>query len=330
MSSSYAFAGGGAAGGDVPDPADEDDFPTSSGEFNQVGVSSKYARSDHGHRGVPPERQITAGTGLSGGGTLAADRSLAVAYGTSAGTATEGNDSRVTGSAQKSANLSDLGSAATARTNLGVPSTARQITAGALLTGGGDLTADRTLAVADRGLLLRDAMQPSGRYETRSRMDSGVGSSGITSGTLYLVPIWLPSGLTISAITFVTGTTAGATLTNQWFALFNNSRVMLAVTSNDTTTAWGSNSAKTLSIATTAAGAAASYATTYEGVHYLGLVVTATTMPTIHSGGSANVALAGATPGVGGSNTGQTTPPAFPFTANAPTQGGPLAYAYVT
>lgn len=329
MTSSYTFAGGGE-GEDVPDPAGPSDFPSSVGEFNQVGSAEEYARADHGHRGVPPERQVSAGTGLSGGGDLAADRTLTVAYGTSAGTSTQGNDTRVTGSAQKAANLSDLASAATARTNLAVPSTGRQITAGALLTGGGDLTADRALAVSDRGLLLRDAMQPSGRYETRSRLDSGVGSSGITSGTLYLVPIWLPSGLTVASVTFVAGTTAGATLTNQWFALFNNSRVMLAVTSNDTTTAWGSNSAKTLSIAATAAGAAASYATTYEGVHYLGLVVTATTTPTIHSGGSANLALAGATPGVGGSNTGQTTPPGFPFTANAPTQGGPLAYAYVT
>lgn len=44
----------------------------------------------------------------------------AVQYGTSAGTAAQGNDSRITGAAQKSSNLSDLGSASTARTNLGL------------------------------------------------------------------------------------------------------------------------------------------------------------------------------------------------------------------
>lgn len=41
-------------------------------------------------------RQIIAGTGLTGGGDLTADRTLAVAYGTAASTATQGNDTRVT------------------------------------------------------------------------------------------------------------------------------------------------------------------------------------------------------------------------------------------
>lgn len=63
---------------------------------------------------------IIAGTGLTGGGTLAADRTLSVSYGTTAGTAAQGNDSRITGAAQKASNLSDLASASTARTNLGL------------------------------------------------------------------------------------------------------------------------------------------------------------------------------------------------------------------
>jgi hypothetical protein len=44
---------------------------------------------------VPTSRQILAGTGLTGGGTLAADRTLTVAYGSSAGTAAAGNDARL-------------------------------------------------------------------------------------------------------------------------------------------------------------------------------------------------------------------------------------------
>jgi hypothetical protein len=47
---------------------------------------------------VPVARAITAGTGLTGGGDLSADRTLAVSYGSSAGTAAQGNDSRLSDS----------------------------------------------------------------------------------------------------------------------------------------------------------------------------------------------------------------------------------------
>lgn len=43
---------------------------------------------------------ISAGTGLTGGGDLSANRTLNVAYGTSAGTAAQGNDARITGAIQ--------------------------------------------------------------------------------------------------------------------------------------------------------------------------------------------------------------------------------------
>lgn len=47
--------------------------------------------------GAPTTRLVSAGTGLSGGGDLSADRSLAVSYGTAAGTSAQGNDSRFVG-----------------------------------------------------------------------------------------------------------------------------------------------------------------------------------------------------------------------------------------
>jgi hypothetical protein len=179
-------------------------------------------------------------------------------------------------------------------------------------------------------ILLRNAMVPSGRIETRSRLDSGVTSSTVTSGTLYLIPVWLPIGTVVNSITFVAGNTGFSTLTNQWFTLHDNSRVQLAVTANDGATAWAAQAVKTLGVATVAAGAAASFTTTYAGVHYLGFMVTATTMSNMLGGGAGGAATENAAPAFGACNAGLTTPQAFPFTATAPSSAGPLFYAYVS
>lgn len=73
---------------------------------------------------VETSRTITAGTGLTGGGNLSANRTLNVEYGTTEGTAAQGDDNRITGAMQKANNLSDVVSAATARSNLGLKSAA--------------------------------------------------------------------------------------------------------------------------------------------------------------------------------------------------------------
>ncbi|CAG5072881.1 hypothetical protein DYBT9623_04421 [Dyadobacter sp. CECT 9623] len=44
---------------------------------------------------VPTSRLVSTGTGLTGGGTLAADRTISVAFGTTAGTVAQGNDIRI-------------------------------------------------------------------------------------------------------------------------------------------------------------------------------------------------------------------------------------------
>lgn len=177
-----------------------------------------------------------------------------------------------------------------------------------------------------KGDLLKAALQGT-RNETRSRMESGTNGT-ISSGFLYLVPIYLASGTVVNSITFVSGSTAAVTPTHQWFGLYDQNRVQLATTTNDTTTAWAGNAIKTLSIAQKASGAASSFATTYSGLHYLGICVSAATMPTITGGATLSSPLHSLTPTFGVSNSGQTGPPAFPFTANAVTGPGPTAYAY--
>ncbi len=136
---------------------------------------------------------ISAGTGLTGGGDLSANRSLAVSYGTIAGTAVQGNDSRVTGAVQ----------------------TTRQVIAGTGLSGGGDLSADRTLAVT-YGTAASTAAQGND-----SRITAAVANTRqISSGT------GLTGGGDLSAdrtLTVAYGTTAGTATQG------NDTRVVNAV-----------------------------------------------------------------------------------------------------
>lgn len=145
----------------------------------------------------------------------------------------------------------------------------------------------------------------------------------LTSGTLRLVGIALPSGLLVSTITFLSGTTAAVLPTNQWFVLLDGSRLMLGVTGDDTTTAWGANATKTLTLA-------AAHRTTYAGLHYVGLMVAATTVPTLIGVSSTSVVTALVPMVAGQADTGMTTPPAAPFTAAAFSATSAMPYAFVS
>ncbi|MDX3634347.1 right-handed parallel beta-helix repeat-containing protein [Streptomyces europaeiscabiei] len=200
-------------------------------------------------------------------------------------------------------------------------------------TGLDDQSTGAELSPFDAAGALEVMIRPSGRYETTSRLRCGTTSTP-TSGTLYLVPIWLPKGAVISNISFVSGGTAMVTPTNWWFTLHDRSRVALARTADQLTASWAANTVKTLAIAQTTAGAASSYTTTYGGLHYLGVMIKATTVPNLVSEGSVADVLASVAPGLGGTDTGQTTPPTVTggaFTAGAFGAGsGILLHGYTT
>lgn len=137
-----------------------------------------------------------------------------------------------------------------------------------------------------------------------------VNTAVLSSGRLSGQAIWLEAGMTISSISFFSATTGAGTPTNQLFGLFDSSRNLLMSSVNNTTTAWAANSIKTLALTST-------FTTTYSGLYYLGVMVTATTVPTL-KGNTAKTGgqLQAAAPSMGGtSNTGLTT--ALPATANA-------------
>ena len=118
----------------------------------------------------------------------------------------------------------------------------------------------------------------------------------------------MPAGTTINSISFWSATTALATGTNQLFGLYDQNLNLLRSSVNDTSIAWAANSRKTLSLTS-------AFTTTYSGLYYLGIMVAATTVPTLKgntakTGGQLNAG----TPSMGGtSTTGLTT--ALPATA---------------
>jgi hypothetical protein len=148
----------------------------------------------------------------------------------------------------------------------------------------------------------------------------------LTSGTLRLgAPLILPAGQTVSSISICSSTTAAGTPTNQWFCLVRQSDLaVLAKTVNDTTAAWATNALKTLSLA-------AAYTPNSDEAVYLGVVVTATTVPTL-IGWSVNAALIAAlSPALSGNSTASlTTPDSLGATAAAVTSSSLTHWGYVS
>jgi hypothetical protein len=149
-------------------------------------------------------------------------------------------------------------------------------------------------------------------YETVDRdLCDEVNTAVLSTGRLSLQAIYLPINTTITSISFWSATTAAGTPTNQLFGLYDINLNLLRSSANDTTTAWAANSKKTLALTST-------FTTTYSGIHYLGIMVTATTVPTL-KGNTAKIGgqLNAGAPSMGGtSTTGLTT--ALPATAAAP------------
>lgn len=149
-------------------------------------------------------------------------------------------------------------------------------------------------------------------YETFDRnLCDEVNTAALSSGRLSLQAIYIPAGVTITSISFWSATTAAGTPTNQLFGLYDVNLNLLRSSNNDTTAAWAANSRKTIALTST-------FTTTYSGLYYLGIMVTATTVPSLkgNTGKTGGQLNAGA-PSMGGtSNTGLTT--ALPATATAP------------
>ena len=97
-----------------------------------------------------------------------------------------------------------------------------------------------------------------------------------TSGTLTMTGIWLAQGQTINAITFMSGAQAEATGTHLWFAIYRADTLALLAQSTDNTGAAAFGASLSLRQALTAP-----VVLPYTGLYYLGVNVTASTVPTL-------------------------------------------------
>lgn len=159
-----------------------------------------------------------------------------------------------------------------------------------------------------------------------NRADAGlINNTGVlTSGRLQLAGgLVIPAGATVSAISFVSGTQAAETPTNQWFCLVDVNLNVLAKTADATNAAWAANTVKTLTLATP-------YTAPREMPVYAGLMVAAGTVPDLRGVTSATATTAIVPILAASSTTGLTTPASLGATAGALTAVGVLPFAYLT
>lgn len=112
----------------------------------------------------------------------------------------------------------------------------------------------------------------NGMYDSAS----DTGQVALATGVMTSVPIHLAAGEVVTNISVRSGATAAGTPTNYWFALYSNAATpaLLAQTADQTSTAWAANTTKTLALAT-------AQTITVTGIYWVGIMVAATTPPTL-------------------------------------------------
>lgn len=116
---------------------------------------------------------------------------------------------------------------------------------------------------------------PSGvRVSNMRQLDCNSDLGALTTAVLTSVAVPVQTGEVITSITFKSGATPAGTPLNWWFALYSPAGALLAQTADQATAAWAANTVKTLDLATAQRASAA-------GVYYVGIMVKATTPPTL-------------------------------------------------
>lgn len=184
-----------------------------------------------------------------------------------------------------------------------------------------------------------DPLVPTGFwYEPFSRfpgVSQDVGS--LTSKVMTMLACEILAGEVLNTITFYTGVTAMITGVNQWFCLLDANFNALAATKDDGATGWAANSPKTLTVDflyvagawTGVSGTPQPYSFTTTGVYYIGIMVNATTVPSMR-GSSADAHFAEIAPVFTATSVVLAGAQLVPNTSNAAyvNQGAPTGFPY--
>jgi hypothetical protein len=179
---------------------------------------------------------------------------------------------------------------------------------------------------------LQAAVQPTGALAwTLDRAQTSISSvtSFLTTQRMYVTGIALKAGMTVTNITFVVSSTAASAPTNWWYALYSyhaTAPVLLRQTADQTTGAMNANTAYTKALTS-------AYVVPTSGFYYIGIMVKATTVPTLFAlQTSPGQIPAGQVPVLQGqtSDTGLTTTAPNPCGTSGMTGGSFRPWAWIT
>lgn len=102
------------------------------------------------------------------------------------------------------------------------------------------------------------------------------GQVALATGVMTSVPIHLRAGDVVTNVSVRSGATAAGTPTNYWVALYDNASTpaLLGQSADQTSTAWAANTTKTLALSSPVT-------ITRTGIYWVGIMVTATTPPSL-------------------------------------------------
>lgn len=161
---------------------------------------------------------------------------------------------------------------------------------------------------------------PTGAIAETVSRDTLTQVTAPTTATITMTAIELEAGMVVNSFNFRTAGTGLSGGNNQWIALFDKSRVQLAVTADQALATLGTLTDFSWAVATIASGSASSYAVPTTDLYYVGVMFKATVVCNMAAAQTVTSQTAPILSGT--SNAAQATPNAFPFTATALTSGG--------